>query len=158
MDRQNKSDGKKKVSGSGSRGRGSQSRRGGSSVYQPNFPPHFFPQTGFYNTQPQPNYPPQFYSLPQGPTMVAPGVYEYHTKAQNAFDSFAYRSPPSQSPRDNVEHVLPIYDDDEDEEIVPENPHLDDDEEFEEEEDVQDEVERNGKGNRVDPQRTKKQE
>ncbi|KAJ0471327.1 hypothetical protein HanIR_Chr14g0728461 [Helianthus annuus] len=41
MDRQNKGDDKKKVSGSGSkaRGRGSQSRRGGSSVYQPNYPP-----------------------------------------------------------------------------------------------------------------------
>ncbi|KAJ0501171.1 hypothetical protein HanHA300_Chr11g0397701 [Helianthus annuus] len=51
MDRQNKSDAKEKVSGSGSSGPGSQSRRGGSSVYHPNFPPQFFPQMGFYNTQ-----------------------------------------------------------------------------------------------------------
>ncbi|MFS7940003.1 hypothetical protein Hanom_Chr05g00458551 [Helianthus anomalus] len=121
MDRQNKSDDKKKVSGSGSnaRGRGSQSRRGGLSLYQPNFPPQFFPQTGFYNTQRQPTCPPQFFSFPQGPTMVAPGVYEYPTEAQNAFDLFAYRSPLSQSPRDDVEHVLSIYDDNEDEEFVP---------------------------------------
>ncbi|MFS7985408.1 hypothetical protein Hanom_Chr11g00998021 [Helianthus anomalus] len=60
--------------------------------------------------------------------MVAPDVYEHPTDAQNAFDPFAFCSPPTQSPRDNVEYMLPIYDDNEDEEFVPETQNLDEDE------------------------------
>ncbi|KAJ0715996.1 hypothetical protein HanPI659440_Chr13g0507801 [Helianthus annuus] len=163
MDRQNKGDGKKKVlsSGSKARGRGSQSRAdrvvqvchfNHNSVIPHTLSLHiFFAQTtqlGFYNTQHQPNYP------PQGPTMVTPGVYEYPTDAQNAFDPFAYWSPPTQYPRDNVEHMLPIYNDNEDEEFVSRTQNLDEDEnedyaEQEEELEVEDEAENEPKGKGV---------
>ncbi|MFS7969109.1 hypothetical protein Hanom_Chr09g00805291 [Helianthus anomalus] len=61
--------------------------------------------------------------------MVAPNMYEYSMEAQNSFDLFAFRSPPIQSPRDNIKRSLPIYDgnEDQDVEVVPERQHLDKD-------------------------------
>ncbi|KAJ0886543.1 hypothetical protein HanRHA438_Chr09g0380611 [Helianthus annuus] len=84
--------------------------------------------------------------------MVAPGRYEYPMEAQNAFDPFAYRTPPIQSPRENVERLLPIYDDNETEDVVPETQNLDDDE------DVRDASDPKGKGGQMERQSWPKKE
>ncbi|KAM0025741.1 putative glutathione transferase transcription factor MYB family [Helianthus debilis subsp. tardiflorus] len=107
-----------------SKGRGSQSSRGGSSGAsaqpQPLFgytsqPPFFYQQPShpsFYNTQPQPPFG-YFQNLlsmdPQTP----------------AFDPYGFRSPQVESPQENVERRLPIHED-EDEEVVPETQNLGD--------------------------------
>ncbi|KAJ0691851.1 hypothetical protein HanPI659440_Chr15g0579491 [Helianthus annuus] len=140
MDKQNKGKPKKKGSasrGSDSRKKVSQTRQGdfrGPSApvqtsygYSPTSQPQFFyPQTSqptFYSTQP--NFPPQIFSHPSFTT---------------EFDPFAFRTPPIKSPRENIERPLPINDEDQDLEVVPETQHLDvdsgeDEEEYEDEDD-----------------------
>ncbi|XP_035831844.1 G-type lectin S-receptor-like serine/threonine-protein kinase SD1-1 [Helianthus annuus] len=73
----------------------------------------------------QPNFPPQIFSHPNFTT---------------EFDPFAFRTLPIQSPRENVERPLPIYNEDQDLEVVPETQHLDvdsgeDEEEYKDEDD-----------------------
>ncbi|MFS8024174.1 hypothetical protein Hanom_Chr16g01460141 [Helianthus anomalus] len=85
--------------------------------------------------------------------MVAPDVYEYPTDTKKSFDPFAYRSPPTESPRDN-EHMLPIYDDNEEKEFVLEAQNLDEEEnedyvEQEEGLEAEEEAEDESKGNGV---------
>ncbi|MFS7982390.1 hypothetical protein Hanom_Chr10g00962331 [Helianthus anomalus] len=140
MDKQNKGEPKKKGSvgrGSDSRKKVSQTRQGDfrglsapvqtSYGYSPTTQPQFFyPQTSqpiFFSTQP--NFPPQIFSHPSFTT---------------EFDPFGFRTPSIQSPRENVERPLSIYDEHQDLEVVPETQHLDvdsgeDEEEYEDEDD-----------------------
>ncbi|KAM0022666.1 hypothetical protein Hdeb2414_s0023g00631121 [Helianthus debilis subsp. tardiflorus] len=59
--------------------------------------------------------------------MVSPGQYKYLMEAQNSFVLFAYSSPPIQSPRENIERSLPIYDDNEHQNVVHKTQNLDED-------------------------------
>ncbi|KAJ0585230.1 hypothetical protein HanRHA438_Chr05g0232841 [Helianthus annuus] len=140
MDKQNKSEPKKKGSasrGSDPRKRVSQPRqvdfRGPSAPVQTSYGYSPTSQPPFYYPQPSP---PQFYSTQP---LIPPQIFSHPTFTTD-FDAFAFRTPPIQSPRENVERPLPIYDDDQDEEIVPETQHLDvdsgeDEEEYEDEDD-----------------------
>ncbi|KAF5754754.1 putative glutathione transferase transcription factor MYB family [Helianthus annuus] len=116
--------------GSGSKSRAKDKRgSGGTSVpFHPHLgfanqtqPPFYYNQPMHqpfgYDTQPTQNW------MQHGPTMTRPGYYEYSLEAQNAFDSFSFQTPMSQSPRD-VQH-------DSDEEFVQETQEqeLDDDDE-----------------------------
>ncbi|XP_021983184.1 uncharacterized protein LOC110928601 [Helianthus annuus] len=117
-------------------------------------PPFYFqqpPHPSFYNTQ-QPNFG-YFQNLL---SMDAP-------PQSPAFDPYAYRSPQVPSTRGNVERPLPIDEDDEDDEVVPETQNLgDDDEEYEynvdEDAGNEEDEAREKKGKTVSEKWTKEQE
>ncbi|KAJ0457442.1 hypothetical protein HanIR_Chr15g0773791 [Helianthus annuus] len=129
MDNQNKGESKKK----GSTSRGSDSRKKVSQTRQGDFRGPSAPVQTSYGysptTQPQFYYPqtqPSFFTQPAFP----PQMFS-HPSFTNEFDPFGFRTPPIQSPRENVERPLPIYDN---LEVVPETQHLNVDSGEEEEE------------------------